>query len=125
ADTRILLAEDNIINQRIISALIQKTNLVMDIVSDGSEAVHAVRSNSYSLVLMDVQMPVMDGLTATRLIREEFQMKKLPIIAMTANAMKGDREKCMSAGMNDYLSKPINPNELFALFEHWILDHAL
>ena len=120
--TRILLAEDNFINQRVITALLKKTNIAMDIVADGIEAVNAVGNTNYSLVLMDVQMPKMDGLAATREIREKLKNDKIPIVAMTANAMKGDRENCLTAGMNDYLSKPINPNELYLILEHWLLD---
>ena len=90
--TRILLAEDNIINQRVITAVLKKTNITADVVSDGLEALRALRDNQYMLVLMDVQMPEMDGLTATREIRETLKLDKLPIVAMTANAMKGDRE---------------------------------
>ncbi len=118
---RILLAEDNLINQRVITAMIKKTNIAVDVVSDGLEAVEAVGNTNYNLVFMDVQMPKMDGLTATREIREKLKLDKIPIVAMTANAMKGDREECLIAGMNDYLSKPIKPAELFAILETWLL----
>jgi len=124
-ETRILLAEDNYINQRVIAALIQKTSIALDVVSDGAEAIEAIQNKKYMMVLMDVQMPKMDGLTATRQIREKLKMKNIPIIAMTANAMKGDRETCLIAGMNDYLSKPIKPNELFTLLEYWLLNQKL
>ena len=84
---------------------------------NGREAVEAVKKGGYDLVLMDIQMPEMDGHEATRTIRGAgFD---LPIIAMTANAMKGDREKCLEAGMNDYLAKPVNPKELLAKIEQW------
>ncbi len=118
---RILLAEDNLINQRVITAMIKKTNIAVDVVSDGLEAIEAVGNTNYNLVFMDVQMPKMDGLTATREIREKLKLDKIPIVAMTANAMKGDREECLIAGMNDYLSKPIKPAELFAILETWLL----
>ncbi len=121
--TRILLAEDNIINQRVITAMIKKTNITVDVVADGLEVVAAVKNRAYDLVLMDVQMPKMDGMTATREIREKLKMETLPIVAMTANAMKGDREKCIIAGMNDYISKPIRPGELFSIMERWLLDN--
>ncbi|MFZ4464456.1 MAG: response regulator, partial [Bacteroidales bacterium] len=103
---RILLAEDNMINQLVIKTLIQKANIAVDVVNDGIMALQAVQEKYYDLVLMDVQMPKMDGLAATIEIRETLKMNAIPIIAMTANAMKGDREKCLVAGMNDYLSKP-------------------
>jgi len=122
ASTRILVAEDNFINQRVIAALMQKTNLVTDVVGDGTEALAALQKTEYQLVLMDVQMPKMDGLTATREIRQALKMGKLPIIAMTANAMKGDREICLVAGMNDYISKPIAPFDLYRMLETWLLD---
>jgi two-component system sensor histidine kinase/response regulator len=119
---RILLAEDNMINQLVIKTLIQKANIAVDVVNDGIMAIQAVQEKYYDLVLMDVQMPKMDGLAATIEIRETLKMMAIPIIAMTANAMKGDREKCLVAGMNDYLSKPINPNKLFSILETWLLD---
>ncbi|MCF8373507.1 MAG: response regulator [Bacteroidales bacterium] len=122
--TRILLAEDNYINQRVATALLKKTDISVDVAGDGAEAVQAMQDKEYTLVLMDVQMPKMDGLTATRYIRETLKMAKIPIVAMTANAMKGDREKCLDAGMNDYLSKPIKPDELFSILEYWLLDEG-
>ncbi len=121
ATTCILLAEDNLINQRVAIALIKKAGIQVDIAADGQEALIAVRSKKYDLVLMDVQMPKMDGLDATIAIRKEFGPKDLPIVAMTANAMKGDKEKCIIAGMNDYLSKPIKPKELYHTLETWLI----
>lgn len=121
SQTCILLAEDNIINQRVAMALIKKTGISLDVVKDGKEALLATRNKEYALVLMDVQMPIMDGLEATLEIRKELGPKKLPIIAMTANAMKGDKEKCLAVGMNDYLSKPIKPKELFRALEIWLI----
>lgn len=118
---RILLVEDNIINQRVAAALINKTGIQVDVAEDGLEAVTAVQNNEYSLVFMDVQMPKMDGLKATQEIRKNLKINSLPIIAMTANAMKGDKEKCLEVGMNDYLSKPIKPTALFAIMEKWLL----
>ncbi len=120
--TRILLAEDNYINQRVATALLKKTGISVDVVADGEEAIAAVRDKDYTLILMDVQMPKMDGLTATGEIRNKLAKTKIPIVAMTANAMKGDREKCLEAGMDDYLSKPIKPEELFSILEHWLLE---
>jgi signal transduction histidine kinase/CheY-like chemotaxis protein/anti-sigma regulatory factor (Ser/Thr protein kinase) len=118
--TRILLVEDNKINQRVAAALIVKTGIHLDVVGDGLEALVAVQESNYSLVLMDIQMPGMDGLTATRKIRKDPKMKNLPIVAMTANAMKGDREMCLDAGMNDYISKPIKWDTLYGILEKWL-----
>ena len=119
--TRILLVEDNIINQRVATALINKTGIEVDVAADGLEAISALQNANYSLVFMDVQMPRMDGLMATREIREKLKIHNLPIIAMTANAMKGDKEMCLEVGMNDYISKPIKPKELFGVLEKWLL----
>jgi len=119
---QILLAEDNIINQKVAIAFIKKTGFKIDIAANGKEALLATRNHNYDLILMDVQMPIMDGLEATREIRKENSPKELPIIAMTANAMKGDREKCLNAGMNDYLSKPIKPAELYNALETWLIN---
>ena len=120
--TRVLLAEDNLVNQRIVKALMQKINLSLDIVSNGIDALKAVRNFEYILILMDVQMPLMDGMTATKHIREEYNLTEIPIIAMTANAMIGDREMCLEVGMNDYISKPIKPEELYSKLIYWILN---
>ena len=121
-DIKLLLVEDNIINQRVATALIDKAGIKVDVAGDGIEALEALQNSDYSLVFMDVQMPRMDGLMATQEIRETLKMKELPIIAMTANAMKGDKEMCLNAGMNDYLSKPIKPNELFEILEKWLIN---
>jgi len=112
---RILLAEDNITNQQVALGILKKLGLRSDAVANGAEAVRALETLPYDLVLMDVLMPEMDGLEATRQIRNPqsaVRNHQIPIIAMTANAMQGDREKCMEAGMNDYVSKPISPNAL-------------
>jgi two-component system, sensor histidine kinase and response regulator len=79
-----------------------------------------VRSNEYDIVLMDMQMPVMDGIEATRLIRADSRFDKLPIVAMTANAMAADRERCLEAGMNDHIPKPIDPDQLFGALSRWV-----
>ncbi len=106
---RILLAEDNIINQKLAIGVLEKYGHEITVANNGQEAVQLLEEKSFDVVLMDVQMPVMDGMEATRLIREnEAQTgKRVPIIAMTAHAMKGDREKCIEAGMDEYVAKPI------------------
>ncbi|MBN1352819.1 response regulator [candidate division KSB1 bacterium] len=118
---RILLAEDNIINQKVAAALLQKTGIPIDIVSDGKAALEALEHHKYELVLMDVQMPVMDGTSATSAIRTTLNLKDLPVIAMTAHAMKGDKERCLISGMNDYISKPIEPVRLYKLLAKWLV----
>ncbi len=115
-----LLVDDNLINQKVAQRLLQQVGYKADIAGNGLEALEAVRRQRYDMVLMDVQMPEMDGLEATRQIR----LLDLPwpnpcIIAMTANAMHGDREKCLAAGMNDYVSKPIQPEKLVQTIEQW------
>jgi PAS domain S-box-containing protein len=118
--TRILLAEDNPINQKLVVMMLQKAGFSLDVVENGQQAIEALRKQNYNLVLMDVQMPDVDGLEATRQIREmENNDQRTPIIAMTAHAMKGDRELCLAAGMDDYLSKPLVPEDVFAAIERW------
>jgi signal transduction histidine kinase/DNA-binding response OmpR family regulator len=116
---RILVAEDNAVNSLLVTALLGKRGHTIVSVVNGREAIAAVRSDAFDIVLMDVQMPEMDGLEATAAIRklEAMTGAHVPIIALTAHAMKGDREICIAAGMDEYLSKPINPNQLFALID--------
>ena len=117
---RILLAEDNATNQQVALSILQKLGFHADIVADGRQAVRALETGSYDIVLMDVQMPVMDGFEATRAIRSceaKASNRRIPIIAMTAHAMKGDRERCLEAGMDDYISKPIAPQALAEALE--------
>ncbi|MBF0225534.1 MAG: response regulator, partial [Desulfobacterales bacterium] len=124
---RILLAEDNPVNQKLALKLLEKKGYIVDIASNGKEAIEALEKNSYHLVLMDVQMPEMDGFEATHTIRDKESNVKnhdIPVIAMTAHAMKGDREKCINAGMDDYISKPIKTNELFEMLNKY-LDNYL
>ncbi|HLN25891.1 MAG TPA: response regulator [Patescibacteria group bacterium] len=117
---RILVAEDNEINQQVAIGLLSRLGHQAEIANDGAEAVEHVERGNYDLVLMDMQMPVMDGMTATRVIRELASAKKsIPIIAMTANAMAGDREACLAAGFDDYLSKPINRRQLAEVLDRW------
>ncbi len=118
---RILLAEDNLINQKVATKILQKRNYSVDVVNNGKEAVKAALRQHYDIILMDVQMPVMDGYEATAQLRQKMNPKEhIPIIAMTAHAMKGDKEKCLLAGMDDYISKPIRPDDLYAILEKWI-----
>ena len=117
---RVLLAEDNEMNQQIACELLGDAGLVVDVAQNGEEALRKVHSARYDLVLMDMQMPVMDGLTATQAIRRIARLRNLPIVAMTANARAEDRLSCLAAGMNDYLSKPIDPDVLWAMLLKWI-----
>jgi PAS domain S-box-containing protein len=116
---RILLAEDNTVNRRVVTALLSKRRHTVTEVVNGREAVEAIATRKIDLVLMDVQMPEMDGLEATAAIRrmEQGGTTRMPIIALTAHAMKGDRERCLAVGMDGYLSKPVNASEMFALIE--------
>ena len=120
---RILLAEDNVTNQQVALGILKRLGLRADAVANGAEAVRTLETVSYDLVLMDVQMPEMDGLEATRHIRDPASAVKrhdVPIIAMTAHAMQGDRERCLEAGMNDYVSKPVSPQALADALERWL-----
>jgi PAS domain S-box-containing protein len=117
---RVLVVEDNEINQQIAQEILVGEGLNVELVSDGQQAVDAVKKTEYDAVLMDVQMPVMDGYEASRAIRSDPHFKDLPIISMTAHAMTGDREKSLDAGMNDHVTKPIEPEKLFAILLRWI-----
>jgi CheY-like chemotaxis protein len=112
---RILLAEDNPLNQVVAKDTIKKwgKHLVIDIANDGIEAIDMLRAEKYDLVLMDVQMPRMNGLNTTRHIRRVLKLTEMPILAMTAYATTGEAEKTIMAGMNDYISKPFNPKKLY------------
>ncbi|GAK57486.1 putative two-component system sensor protein [Candidatus Vecturithrix granuli] len=120
----ILLVEDSSVNQHVTVEILKKAMVSVDTVNNGLEALHAIRSRKYDLVLMDIQMPVMDGYQTTQEIRKDPGNSALPIIAFTAYAMKGDREKCLNIGMNDYLSKPIVIQQLFSTLARWIPSAA-
>ncbi len=117
---RVLLVEDNEINQQVALEILAGANIEVSLVTNGQEAVKAVTENDYDAVLMDVQMPVMDGHEATRIIRRDPRFQDLPIIAMTAHAMAGDRENSLAAGMNDHITKPIDPEKLYRTLGHWL-----
>jgi PAS domain S-box-containing protein len=121
-DQRLLLAEDNQINQKLAVVLLQKAGFYVDVVENGLQAVERVKAEKYGVVLMDVQMPEMDGYEATRQIRlwEKESDIHIPIIAMTAHAMQGDRERCLDAGMDDYVTKPLEPRVLFSALDRWV-----
>jgi PAS domain S-box-containing protein len=119
---RILVVEDNYINQMVIKAILSRTKLHVDIVGDGEEALEIIRNKpGYDLVFMDMQMPRMDGLEATRRIRQISGCERLPIIALTALAMKTDREQGIAAGMNDYVIKPVDQEKIFSVLKRWLL----
>ena len=117
---RVLLAEDSAVNQQVASEMLRLAGVIVDTVSDGLAAVEACRRVAYDLVLMDVQMPALDGLAATRAIRRLPGRRDVPIVAMTANAFEDDRLACLDAGMNDHLAKPVDPERLFGTLERWI-----
>ncbi len=117
---RILLVEDNMINQEVARELLKRHGLFVTVVDDGKQAVEILSQQDFDLVFMDIQMPQMDGYQATHLIRQQPRTKNLPIIAMTAHAVKGDREKCLAAGMDDYISKPIKANVLAKLVAKYL-----
>lgn len=117
----ILVVEDNVINQKVILGMLRHFGYEADVVVNGEQSVQAVQDKGYDLVFMDVQMPIMDGYRATELIRQLPGDKgKTTIVAMTANAMEGDRESCLAAGMDDYLSKPIIPQGLEQVLQKWL-----
>jgi len=120
----VLLVEDNEINQQVAKEILEGAGLNVTLANNGQEAVNAVKENEYDAVLMDVQMPVMDGYTATREIRKDNRFKELPIIAMTAHAMAGDEDKSLESGMNGHVTKPIDPDQLFATLQKWIKPAA-
>ncbi len=117
---RVLLAEDSPVNQQVAGELLALAGVEVDVAGDGQSAVDAARAGAYDLILMDVQMPVLDGLAATREIRRIPGRGDVPIVAMTANAFDDDRRACLAAGMNDHLAKPVDPERLYATLARWI-----
>ena len=118
--SRILLAEDNLLNQQIACEILQDEGFIVEVANNGKEALHMTGQQDYDVVLMDMQMPEMDGLEATEKIRQTFTATQLPILAMTANASDADREKCQQAGMNTHITKPIDPELLLSELVKWI-----
>jgi hypothetical protein len=124
--SRILLVEDDDVNQKYVMRVLQRNGFQADLAVDGRRAVDAVMKSDYDLVLMDVQMPRMDGLEATAQIRfREGTNRHTPIVGLTANALPGDRERCLAAGMDDYLSKPVSVEQLKNAIGHWVGEEAL
>jgi len=117
---RILLVEDNEINQEVAMGQLEDADVFVDLAENGEEAIRLIEKNDYDAVLMDMQMPVMDGVAATRILRSDRRFQDLPIIAMTANALSSDRELCLDVGMNDHIAKPIDPHQLFGTLLRWI-----
>ncbi len=117
---KVLLAEDNAINQQVAKELLESNGLVVTVANDGRKALEQLDDDDFDIVLMDIQMPEMDGFQATREIRKDPRFKEIPILAMTANAMVGDREKSLDAGMDDHVTKPIDPDQLFEALARWI-----
>ncbi len=124
AGRSILLVEDDPINREVTLGLLEDAGLTADTAEDGIEALAMVEAKAYDLILMDMQMPRMDGLEATRLIRKMHYGERLPIVAMTANAFEEDRERCLKAGMNDHVAKPVDPEQFFATLLRWLREGA-
>jgi two-component system, sensor histidine kinase and response regulator len=117
---RILVVEDNALNQEVAKGILEGEGCIVSIAQNGQDAIEKISHENFDAVLMDMQMPVMDGLTATKILREDQRFKNLPIIAMTANAMTQDKQKCFDVGMNDHVTKPIDSEHLFSTLLRWI-----
>lgn len=120
---RVLLVEDNLLNQEVARFMLEELGLAVDVADNGQralDALFAVPPETYTMVFMDMQMPIMDGLAATRVLRERPEFGRLPVIAMTANVMPEDKQRCLEAGMNDFVSKPITPEFLAEVFQRWL-----
>jgi PAS domain S-box-containing protein len=122
--TRLLLADDDITNQTVAAGLLSAVGIEVDVVGDGAAAVDKARSGNYEIILMDVRMPVLDGISATRKIRELDALQAVPIIALTANSLQSQKEECLCAGMNDFVGKPFDPPQLFDVVYKWVTGLA-
>ena len=123
---RILAVEDNLVNQKVIRGMLMKLGCDCDVAADGAEALALVERHQYKLIFMDCQMPIMDGYQATLKIKERIsngQLAPIPVIALTANALVGDKERCMEAGMDDFLAKPVKMDSLGAMLAKWITEN--
>jgi CheY-like chemotaxis protein len=120
AGVRLLLAEDEPINREVAQGLLEATGFMVDVAADGAEALACAQRQRYALILMDMQMPRLNGIEATRAIRADSLNRDTPIIAMTANAYDEDRQACLAAGMNDHLGKPVAPDKLMDTLAHWL-----
>jgi protein-histidine pros-kinase len=118
------VAEDNVVNQRVVLRSLERAGYRVDVVADGEQAVAAFESHAYDLILMDVQMPRLDGWEAAARIRASERGARVPIVALTAHAMAGDRERCLQAGMDDYLSKPVQLARLHEVMARWLTARA-
>ncbi|MGX5202795.1 two-component regulator propeller domain-containing protein [Aliikangiella sp. IMCC44632] len=121
SEKTVLLVEDNTINQQVAQELISSIGVNVMCANNGQEAITLLKEQSFDMVFMDMQMPILDGVETTQIIRTEKLLSTQPIVAMTAHAMVGDREKCLKAGMDDYISKPIQPKVLYACIQRWLL----
>ena len=122
-NARVLVVEDNAVNQKVAQGLLKKFCIQVDIAANGQEALNTLENLPFDLVLMDCQMPVMDGYEATQKIRlpeSKVLNQRIPIVAMTATSMQGDRDKCLSVGMDDFISKPVNPSKLQEVLKRWL-----
>ncbi|WP_045123313.1 response regulator, partial [Pseudomonas sp. GM80] len=116
----VLLVEDNPVNQTVIEAMLRSLGFTVSVATDGAQAVRSAEGNDFEVILMDCRLPIIDGYEATRQIRRLPGRADVPIIALTANALQGDRETCLSAGMNDYLAKPFKRNDLQQILQRWV-----
>ena len=124
-DAKILLVEDNEINQLVAANMLENFGLVVDIAVDGQQAIECFRQNSYDLIFMDCLMPVMDGFEATKAIRAMQTNHRTPIVALTANALAQDREKCFKVGMDDFVTKPFTATQLEKVLNQWLKTNQL
>ena len=118
--TRVLLAEDDPTNQMVALGLLEAAGMRVEVAADGALAVEMARKGNHEIIWMDVQMPTLDGITATKMLRQEERFDELPIIAMTANAMNQHRADCLAAGMNDFVGKPYDPEQLYSVIQKWV-----